>query len=174
MFAATRRRGAFTLVELILVVVMLGVIAAIVIPKFSSGKEQASESALKENLRVLRITISRYRAQHNGTNPGAASAGDGGEAGSAAAFVNQLTKYTDILGDVSDTKDDTHVFGPYLKTGIPVCSVGAVDGKGDVKVVAVDSLVPDRSTGWLYSTVTGRIIANTDELFSDDTAFHNW
>ena len=174
MFALRQRRGAFTLVELILVIVMLGLIAAIVIPKFASGREEAGETALRQNLSVLRGTIQRYLHHHNGVYPGAAAAGDGGEAGTAAALVNQLTKYTDVLGDVSDTKDDTHVFGPYLKTGIPACTVGSISGKSDVKVVTVDSLTPDKSTGWLYSTVTGQFVANTNELSSEDTAYNNW
>ena len=175
MFTRNRRRRAFTLVELILVVIMLGLLAAIVIPKFASGRQDAGEAALKQNLKVLRTAIQRYFHHHNGVYPAAAAAGDGnGEAGTAAAFINQLAKYTDVLGAASDTQDATHVFGPYLKTGIPVSSVGTISGKSDVKVVIVNGLTPDKSTGWLYSTVTGEFVANTDELSSEDTAYNNW
>jgi type II secretory pathway pseudopilin PulG len=174
MFVRNKRWTAFTLAELILVVVMLALLAAIVIPRVAGGREQAGESATKDNLRVLRTAIAHYQAQHGGTFPGAAAAGDGAEAGTGAAFVSQLTRYTDASGETSDTKDATHVYGPYLKTGFPACTVGSISGKSDVKVVGVDSLVPDKSTGWLFSTVSGRIIPNTDELASDDTAFRNW
>jgi len=149
MFTPRRCRAAFTVFELILVVAMLGLIAAIVIPKLASGHEHAGESATRDNLRVLRTAIAHYHAQHGGSFPGAAAAGGGADAFTAAAFLAQLTKYTDAMGNASDTKDATHVYGPYLKTGFPPCAVGRVAGKSDVKVVAVDSLNPDRATGWL-------------------------
>jgi prepilin-type N-terminal cleavage/methylation domain-containing protein len=60
----------FTLVEVLIVVAILGILAAIVIPLYENNTQKAKESAAKENLRVLRNTIELYAAQHRGVPPG--------------------------------------------------------------------------------------------------------
>lgn len=47
------RRGGFTLIELLIVVVVIGILAAIAIPKFSSTREKAFLSSMKSDLRNL-------------------------------------------------------------------------------------------------------------------------
>jgi type IV pilus assembly protein PilA len=49
----TRDRNGFTLIELLIVVVIIGILATIAIPKFSSTKEQAYLSNMKTDLRNL-------------------------------------------------------------------------------------------------------------------------
>lgn len=61
---------AFTLVEILIVVAILGILAAIVLPEFHGHTQKAKESAAKENLRILRNAIELYAAQHNGVPPG--------------------------------------------------------------------------------------------------------
>jgi prepilin-type N-terminal cleavage/methylation domain-containing protein len=63
-------KKAFTLVEVIIVVAILGILAAIVLPLFQSNVTEAKEAAAKDNLRILRNTIEFYAAQHNGVPPG--------------------------------------------------------------------------------------------------------
>jgi type IV pilus assembly protein PilA len=48
-----KRRAGFTLIELLIVVVVIGILAAIAIPKFSATREKAFISALKADLRNL-------------------------------------------------------------------------------------------------------------------------
>ncbi len=61
---------AFTLVEILIVVAILGILAAIVLPTFQDHVQQARESAAKDNLRILRNAIEVYAAQHNDVPPG--------------------------------------------------------------------------------------------------------
>lgn len=63
-------RTAFTLVELMIVVAILGILAAIVLPEFQSQSQQAKEAAAKANLKILRDAIERYALDHNGVPPG--------------------------------------------------------------------------------------------------------
>lgn len=46
-----QRRGGFTLIELMIVVVIIGILVAIAIPKFASTKEKAYLAAMKSDLR---------------------------------------------------------------------------------------------------------------------------
>ena len=60
----------FSLVELIIVVAILGILAAIVLPEFQSQSQKAKEAAAKANLTLLRDAIERYALDHNGIPPG--------------------------------------------------------------------------------------------------------
>jgi general secretion pathway protein G len=60
---------AFTLVELMIVVAVLGILAAIVIPEFQGHLQQAKEASAKSSLKLLREAIERYEID-NGVPPG--------------------------------------------------------------------------------------------------------
>ncbi len=63
------KRGGFTLIEVLIVVVMMAVLAATIIPQFASSTDDAKSSALKFNLHALRSQIEMYKLQHNGAVP---------------------------------------------------------------------------------------------------------
>ena len=58
-------RRAFTLIELMIVVVIIGILSSIAIPKFTSIKEQTNEAACRCNMRSLGSAEALYYAQHS-------------------------------------------------------------------------------------------------------------
>ena len=132
----TKTRGplkAFTLVELLIVVVILGILAAVVVPQFSDASSDSTLSALKTNLRTIRGQIESYRLQHNGNFPI-----------NTAQFDRQMTEQTDADGS-SGTK-----FGPYLQS-IPD---NPFDNSNAIKPVL------NGFGGWYYDKTTGEFRAN--------------
>lgn len=99
MSARMQMKKGFTLVEILIVVVILGILAAIVIPQFTSASETAKASSLVSQLQTIRSQIELYQVQHNGTYPDFATEG-----------WDQLTGTTDASGDTDGTD-----YGPYLQ-----------------------------------------------------------
>ena len=60
---------AFTLIEILIVVVILGILAAIVIPQFTDASTDAREASVKSQLQTLRAQLELYRVQNNDTYP---------------------------------------------------------------------------------------------------------
>src|SRR5436309_15994207 len=63
------RKSGFTLVEILIVVIILGILAAIVIPQFTNASQDARESALLSQLQTLRSQIELYKLQHKDVLP---------------------------------------------------------------------------------------------------------
>ncbi len=159
-------QAGFTLIEMLIVVIILGILATIIIPQLSVSTEDAKINTLKTNLGGLRSSIEIYYAQHN-NYPGAndingATSSDAGVA--ATAFVQQLTRYTESDGTVSATKSTTAKYGPYVKGGgLPknpfnesidvVCNIAI----GDITTRKWDGT---GTAGWHFYTKTGVLVAN--------------
>jgi len=147
----------FTLVEILIVVVILGIMATIVIPQFSNASYQARENTLKDELRYLRIQIQVYRAQHRDVSPGYPN-GNTSAAPTEAAFIDQMTKFTSEDGQVSATGSSFYKYGPYLSkvpanplTGVETMVIDA--GSGALAA-------PTTLGGWVYQPVTQKIAPN--------------
>ena len=168
------RKSGFTLIELIIVIVILGILAAIAIPMFSTSTKDANESALKSNLAVLRNVILVYYHEHNGQYPGALKTDGSGSATVAgdlpAAFTDQMTLYTNKAGKNSATKDAVNYpYGPYVSVSMPVNPLPVGTSSGVSVTTDATSMTADASptTQWKYSKVTGQLIAN-------NTTYQSW
>jgi len=137
----SKRRGGFSLLELVIVVVIIGVIAAIAIPRMSRGSAGAADAALSGNLAVLRNGIDMYAAEHGGTFP------------AAGTIANQLTLYSSTTGATNATSTTTYIYGPYVRK-IPALPVGAKKGKTGIAAASGDDV------GWIYTAASGTIKAN--------------
>ena len=134
-------RRAFSLIELVIVTVVVGVIAAVAAPRLSLGSEGSSNVALARDLQALRKAVDLYAAEHGGKYP------------SVAEFKDQLKRYTDAAGTVSKEKTGSFIYGPYLNA-IPKAAAGP--SKGSSKVAADAGA----GVGWIYDEATGELRVN--------------
>jgi len=143
----------FTLVEILIVVIILGILAAIVIPQFTQASTEARVSNLRTNLQTIRSQLLLYRMQHDN------------EAYPGDEFVVQMTTYTDFDGAAVATPDATHTLGPYLQS-IPI---NPMSGDNTVRIVsgaATAFAAPAADAGWWFNSTTGEFKA--DLTTSDD------
>lgn len=64
-----KARKGFTLVEILIVVVILGILAAIVIPQFTNASSEAKQASLRSDLQTLRSQIELYKVKNSDTPP---------------------------------------------------------------------------------------------------------
>jgi general secretion pathway protein G len=132
------RQAGFTLVEILIVVTILGILAAIVVPQMGTAADMAKDNSLQMTIRRVRNQISVYKAEHNGNPPALAN------------FESQLTTLSKIDGSTAARGTDGFPFGPYIdkmptnpNTGTSTISAGAVG-----------------SSAWYYDESTGAFHAN--------------
>ncbi len=136
-----KARSGFTLVEILIVVIILGILAAIVIPQFSDASTQARESSLRSDLQTMRGQIELYDIQHNDSLPGADS---------GTTFVEAMTGTTNVAGEKSGTD-----FGPYV-LAIPT---NPFNNDSDVREES-SSTAGANTDGWTFNTVSGAFQAD--------------
>lgn len=166
------KKKAFTLVEVILVVTILGILGAIVLPGFQDHAAKAKESAVKSNLTTIRSQLEIYKLQHGGVPPGYE---DGAEA-SIQTLILQLTATSSVTGAVSESKIpvDPYLYGPYLKK-IPenpyngLSSIAYVSAGTDFSAVADGT-----SSGWLYKRETSEFRVNWNGNDSSGLPFYSF
>lgn len=147
----------FTLVELLIVVVILGILAAVAIPQFADSTEEARASNLQTNLAVMRNSIEFYRTNHRGKYPGYPV---GGGTPTEALTIAQLTLASKADGSTAAPGTAGFDYGPYIRENLPE---NPINGLATITVLADAATFPaaDDTTGWIYQPKTGKLRANS-------------
>jgi general secretion pathway protein G len=132
-----RKHKGFTLIELVVVVMILGILAAVAAPKLLNTSSTASDNGLKQTLSVVRDAIERYAAEHGGTLPG------------GATFVADLKG---VAGDPTKPQ--------YIRGEFPKCPVAGGNANVAVSAVAGTTTVGGPES-WRYNSADGTFICNS-------------
>ncbi len=130
----------FTLVEILIVVIILGILAAIVIPQFTNASQDARKSSLTSQLQTLRSQIQLYKLQHGDTLP------------------NMVTDWTPLT---TQTTYGSGSFGPYMQAA----PVNPLNSKSSV-VNGDGSAASGTPCGFIYDYSAG---TGTGRIFGTDT-----
>ena len=126
-----RNSRGFTLVEILIVVIILGILAAIVIPQFTNASNDARNSSVASTLQTLRGQIELFKIQHGDTAPAA---------GSLVSVMTGKTNTADTAAAVSNG-----ALGPYVQ------SFPTNPANGFSNVAAATGT----GVGWVYSATNG-------------------
>jgi prepilin-type N-terminal cleavage/methylation domain-containing protein len=136
-----RDRTGFTLIELVVVILILGILAGVGAPKLFSTSGLATENGCKQTLSIIRDGIELYAADNGGDFPVCT--------GTGADFQNLM-------------KD-------YVRGKFPASPVGMENNL--IKPSAADPVVADGTvTGWMYNPSTGEFVCNCTEQTPSDAA----
>ncbi len=157
----SRTKRGFTLVEILIVVIILGILAAIIIPQFTDASTSAKESTLKSNLQTLRSQVGLYKIQHDDGYPGDT---DGDKVSDDAAnFEADMIGVTDVDGTAVAAGTPAS-YGPYMPN-IPD-NPFTNDPENTPKFTLITSAAisdgvvdGDGSAHWAFVTDTGQVVA---------------
>jgi len=136
MLTLTRSRRGFTLVEIMIVVLILAILAAIVIPKFADSSISAKTSNLQSQLQTIRGQLELFQSQHSGQYP------------DLSASWDILTKQSSGT-ETGPGSPSGSTFGPYL----PSPPVNPVNSSSIV------ATTPSANVGWVYFSTNGALKA---------------
>jgi len=169
-----QRQTGFTLIEILIVVILIGILATIIIPQVMVSSDDAKLNTLKTNLARMRKAIEIYHYQHGNTYPGvkrntypgvkrALNGNDVINQGQAGTSLSrQLTKYSEVTGNVSVTKTVAAKYGPYITGGsLPTNPFNDMDTViCDITTTDITVRTSDGGSGWKFYTQTGVLMAN--------------
>lgn len=118
-----RQRSAFSLVEVVIVVTIIGIVTAIAVPRISRAPQGANSSALHATVTNVREAIDAFYAEHNqypGYDPTTKTPDND-------LFIDQLMMYTDFAGNTQATPGSGYEYGPYLRRPFPRNPINNLD-----------------------------------------------
>jgi len=166
------KKKAFTLYEVMIVITLLGILAAILVPTLQGHTTSARESAVKDCLMTMRTQIQLYKLEHDGVPPGYMNGGPIGE----ALLVLQLTATTTVTGAVSPSTIPTppFLYGPYVKK-LPV---NPFNNRSDIVYVDLATSFAEAvnltTSGWFYRKETGEFAINWTGTDSKGVYFYDY
>ncbi len=141
------RRNAFTLIEVLIVVIIMAVLAATIIPQFTSSTKDARDNTVAFNVHTMQNQLELYKQQHLEKYP------------PVATVATLLTTATNVDGG---TTGETP-YGPYM----PEVPANPYNNSRDIVAVASEGTVPTAvvagGAGWQYDQSTGRVFPNHAE-----------
>ena len=139
---------------MLIVISILGIMAAIVLPTFQSHLQKAKEAAAKDNLRILRTTIEAYAAKNNGIPPGYPD-----------NDPTQEPRPVDVFRQLADP-------GEYLQS-MPENPFNGMSGLRAYGIVAFPTEA-DGTSGWLYKPATKEIRLNWTGTDSEGISYFEY
>lgn len=143
--AAFPRRRGFTLVEILIVVVILGILAAIVMPQFSHAGTDARAASTASQMQTMRQQLTLYCVQHNDQWPDL-----------IAGQWAQMLERTDASGSSVAALTP---YGPYLQS-LP---------KNPLNNLSLVAAAPGAGVGYVFDATTGKLWATA----ADPSKYYN-
>jgi prepilin-type N-terminal cleavage/methylation domain-containing protein len=127
------RRPGFTLIELVVVIMILGILAGVAAPKFFNTSQTATDNGLRQTLSIVRDAIELYNSKYNALPP-------------------CTTPGVDFKLAISE----------FLRSPLPKCGVGTVKDDEVTGVTGAGALTVDGSpaNSYKYNSTTGQFIIN--------------
>ncbi len=126
-----RTQKGFTLIELMIVVVIIGILAAIAIPNFIAMQDRAKEGSTKANMHTFQLSSEDYGVQHDGTYADVASLVASLLPSAGANFKNPFTQ---LIGTGNAWEDRTTLA---INGGVP-SSTSGITSYADSATVTYD------------------------------------
>ena len=149
-------RKGFTLLEIMIVLLVLGVLTRIVIPQLTEAKSDDAELTLESQLLTLRAQLDIYRKQHLDQFP----SGDAQKLADSTEFVKRLTARTNADHSANG------IFGPYLK----IFPTNSFNGLSSVRYGSDPGA---NKAGWCFDPASGNIYADDHRRGPDGTLHSN-
>jgi general secretion pathway protein G len=166
----TQNRKGFTLIEILIVVIILGILAAIVIPQFTNASKEAKQSSLVTMVQSLRSQIALFKLQHNDYLPGASPLVGASGTFSQTTFWDQMSLFSDDTGATNASKTAQYDKGPYMQSipKNPLCPTTANSSNVE-EAGAITNGVPANASavvGFIYDYQGG---AGSGKIWGTDT-----
>lgn len=137
------KRSGFTLVELVVVIMILGILAAVAAPRLLSTSGVATDNGLRQTLTIVRDAIELYAAENGGAMPPCTGTGE----------------------------DFRTALEPYIRGQFPRSPVGTEDF--NISPVTGTGATANDSTGWMFNTQDGTFICNSSTVSNDGTTTYD-